>query len=143
MKTIFLFVAMITTSLATQAQGNLQFNQVKLINTNSTVPTGKVWKVESVLHGDNSSWTEGVPSIDCIMSIVLNNENICISRLRTFYASGYNYDVTSSESAINCTSLPIWLPEGTTISLGYNSKFVSIIEYNIVFYYNHVRYLDI
>lgn len=37
------------------AQGNLQFNQVKIIsNTDApqTVPAGKVWKIESVFAND-------------------------------------------------------------------------------------------
>ena len=31
------------------SQGNLQFNQVKLVSTIETVPAGKVWKVENYL----------------------------------------------------------------------------------------------
>jgi hypothetical protein len=60
MKTIFLFVAMITTSLTIQAQGNLQFNRSMTnggsivspamggcgYSPNFTVPEGKVWKIE-------------------------------------------------------------------------------------------------
>jgi hypothetical protein len=133
MKTIFLFVAMIAASLTVKAQGNLQFNQVKLIDTSSTVPTGKVWKVESVLHGDNSSWSFGSPSTDCIMSIKINGSNVCLSRLHTYAAGGsLSNSAAASESAFNCTSFPIWLPEGGVIDLGFNSKFISIIEYNLV-----------
>jgi hypothetical protein len=133
MKTIFLFVAMITTSLSIQAQGNLQFNQVKLINSNSTVPTGKIWKIESVLHGDNNSWAFGSPSTDCIMSIKINESNVCLSRLHTYASgTGFSNSAAASESAFNCTSFPIWLPEGVTIDLGFNSKFISVIEYNLV-----------
>jgi len=32
------------------AQGNLQFNQVKLVSALETVPAGKVWKIESVIY---------------------------------------------------------------------------------------------
>ncbi len=133
MKTIFLFVAIIATSLTVKAQGNLQFNQIKLLNTSSTVPSGKVWKVESVLHGDNTAWAFGSPSTDCIMSIKINGANICLSRLHTYATgTGLSNSAAASESAFNCTSFPIWLPEGASVDLGYNSKYISIIEYNLV-----------
>ena len=38
-------------SILTLAQGNLQFNQVLLIDNNTaTVPAGKVWKIENIVY---------------------------------------------------------------------------------------------
>lgn len=37
--------------ISLSAQGTLQFNQVKLVTTQETVPAGKVWKVESAMLG--------------------------------------------------------------------------------------------
>ena len=42
-----------------KAQGNLQFNQVKLVTALETVPVGKVWKVESALSGEERYPTSG------------------------------------------------------------------------------------
>ena len=49
MKQLLLIVLMLGFTVI-QAQGNLQFNQVKLVTTLETVPAGKVWKVESVIY---------------------------------------------------------------------------------------------
>jgi hypothetical protein len=49
MKKLFLFTFLILSTL-TSAQGNLQFNQVKLVTNTETVPVGKVWKIESVIY---------------------------------------------------------------------------------------------
>ena len=47
MKTLFFLILLLLSSIA-YSQGNLQFNQVKLIGDSpQTVPTGKVWKIES------------------------------------------------------------------------------------------------
>lgn len=132
MKTFFLFVAIIATSFTAKSQGNLQFNQVKLLNTNSTVPSGKVWKVESVLNGDNVSWTFSSIS-ECVMSIKINNSEICLLKSRRYsVGTGNTSSAAASESSFNCSNLPIWLPAGAILDLGFNSKFISIIEYNIV-----------
>lgn len=48
MKSLVL-IAICFFSLQLSAQGNLQFNQVKMISTSETVPVGKVWKIESAV----------------------------------------------------------------------------------------------
>lgn len=50
MKFSLLFLSLGVT-LGAFAQGTLQFNQVKLVTAQETVPAGKVWKVESALLG--------------------------------------------------------------------------------------------
>jgi hypothetical protein len=133
MKTLFLFAALCAASLSISAQGNLQFNQVKLVNSLTTVPTNKVWKIESVLNGNNPQWTASAPLPSCVMSISLNDTNICISQMNLYRNGNFlNNSAAASESAINCTNLPIWIPAGSTLNIGYNSIYISVIEYNIV-----------
>ena len=48
MKTLLFFISMFFASMSF-SQGNLQFNQVKLVSAEETVPAGKVWKVENVI----------------------------------------------------------------------------------------------
>ena len=50
MKKCLLFLVVISFGQYLKAQGNLQFNQVKLVTTLETVPAGKAWKVESVIY---------------------------------------------------------------------------------------------
>jgi hypothetical protein len=51
MKYVFIFLLSLVWFVEIHAQGNLQFNQVKIISNidpPQTVPAGKVWKIESV-----------------------------------------------------------------------------------------------
>jgi hypothetical protein len=104
----------------TQAQGNLQFNQVILFDIPSggvqaiNVPAGKVWKIESVGLATSST-----------SSLVLRN------------AAAQNITYIASWGAPNYAStLPFWLPSsyvGSFAQIGNPARaVVSIIEFNIV-----------
>lgn len=117
-----LFVAIFVSGFTrtTFAQGNLQFNQVILLDIavsgtqNITVPAGKIWKIESVGMGSSSSNP----------TIYLRN------------ASVVNIAFFSSATNSNSASYPYWLPAGFTGSfLNLHPSFrctVSIIEFNVV-----------
>lgn len=136
----------------TNAQGNLQFNRVFLIEWPSvsntfvidTVPQGKVWQVTKFI---------GQPDVACIpatgfLSVRFQITEIngdCLSRI-----AGYNVcmGIPSPGSDLNTDDfLPLWLPENTTIKLTsaswgsgspvYSGAFdgtayLSVTEYNIV-----------
>ena len=122
------------------SQGNLQFNQVKIVsNTDAsqTVPAGKVWKIESVfseggdtypLDGNGSTQTYfsscGIPSFYFKnYGRYLSINNIPVS-----------FGIHSAGSQM--TNLPVWLPSGTTICTCIPSyicaRGYSVIEFNIV-----------
>ena len=106
-KILSLVVALLfTTSLSSFAQGNLQFNQVKRIKvtasvsfgstnpiTTITVPSNKVWKIESACLTDPSS---GQP-IGGYSNLSVDNQIICS---------------TNTNTITYCPQL-IWLPSGT------------------------------
>jgi hypothetical protein len=140
-------IAMLLFSVATYAQGNLQFNQVKLISTVQTVPVGKVWKVESMIcSGGNtipvvSNNTATITSSNghlsnsifnltfASMTYLLNN-TVCYVDLNSQYSiSNLGNGVMFKNNSVN---FPIWIPAGTSIEAGINMSFISIIEYNIV-----------
>ncbi len=50
MKYILIFSLTLFSIGELEAQGNLQFNQVKMVFAQETVPVGKVWKIESVIY---------------------------------------------------------------------------------------------
>ncbi len=94
-----------------KSQGNLQFNQVKLIklsyvtpNSNSyqvydqviTVPAGKVWKIESVIGSAQSATNNYVSPTT---SVTLDGV------ILSFYSS--------STGSYQAAAFPIWLPEGS------------------------------
>lgn len=103
-----------------QAQGNLQFNQVIIFNIPPsgnvpfTVPAGKVWKIESAGVGGTSSTS-------------LSLRDASSNTIAYFFGAGTG----------NNTPFPFWLPDsfsGSFQSSGTNPyrDVVSIIEFNVV-----------
>ncbi len=112
-------------ALSSFSQGNLQFNQVKLISAQETVPSGKVWKVESALFAGGApfqvtTYTQGSMSY-------LTNGTTCIIANSINGASSTNNNSPVSENAF-----PFWLPAGSTLASGTNMRYLSVIEFNIV-----------
>jgi hypothetical protein len=103
-----------------KAQGNLQFNQVILVDLGPSgsqsisVPAGKVWKIESV----------GIASNGSNNGVYLRNSGA--------QAIAHFSNVTNAYS----TTLPFWLPASYSGSfLNSTSSYrtsVSIIEFNVV-----------
>jgi hypothetical protein len=121
-------------------QGNLQFNQVKIISNidpPQTVPAGKVWKIESVFANDQDVYPASTSG---------SNQSFFAScgvpTLWYFYYGRYlainnipiSFGVHSAGEQL--THLPIWVPAGSTICTCTNSSFCargySAIEFNIV-----------
>jgi hypothetical protein len=130
-----ILVFLVVLSNFIQAQNSLQFNQVILLNSVSTVPAGKVWKIESVVNGSNPNpslcYTCNIGIQDCAMSIIINSTHICLSKYHeNIIGTSLANSAAASESAYNPTSFPIWLPAGSTVALGKNSVFISILEFN-------------
>ena len=110
MKKLLVFCFLFS-ALGLKAQGNLQFNQVLSLDANSagnpvTVPSGKVWKIESVAFSSNNAYFQ-------------------------IRWGGVNYFVLNNSTPY--ANLPYWLPSNESISLvaNVNAK-VSIIEFNVV-----------
>ena len=64
MKNFFLIIILSSLTLMGKAQGNLQFNQAKLVNTIDTVPSGKVWKIESFIYSSSIVDVQSLVSIN-------------------------------------------------------------------------------
>jgi hypothetical protein len=108
------------------AQGNLQFNQVKMIGaTTETVPVGKVWKVESIIYSASVGPVSASLTQDDFIKI--NGTNIAVRSARSGNGNynGASYHVWEQ-------TLPMWLIEGTTLQTFTNVYRISVIEYNVV-----------
>ena len=98
-------------SLNSFSQGNLQFNQVLIIDATVagnavTIPAGKVWKIESVAMVSNNSYFQ-------------------------IQWGDANYFVINTSSGYS--NLPFWLPSNTTVTfIASSATKVSIIEFNVV-----------
>ena len=120
MKT-FLFSLILFTSISLQAQGNLQFNQVLLLNngTTYTVPLGKVWKLESAVYNTyNISYASSA-------KLVINGATV---ELIPF---SFNDGNGTSRAPITAV-FPFWLPENTTVQPTQAISKVSAIEFNVI-----------
>jgi|694.fasta_scaffold74672_2 hypothetical protein len=113
------FFAVLTCNLL-QAQGSLQFNEVKLLtatsnNTTFTVPANKVWKVETAGVSSNSS---------AYLSISINGSSYWLT------PNWNNVDQGRYQ-----LRLPLWLPAGTAVSLPFSTsdtRMISVLEFNII-----------
>ena len=131
---IALLVLALFSGLASIAQGNLQFNQVKMVTTLETVPTDKVRKVESVVYniGFDSSPYQAINSASC-SSVTWRSTGIEINGIPTKVGSGtMSQHYSNVQNTISATKLPLWLPSGYTLSGGPCNLMVSVIEFNSV-----------
>ena len=114
------------------AQGNLQFNQVKLVGSVETVPTGKVWKITSILPSARLTSTACSGSGGCGANSS-TDQIITVNGTSVYMASsnsmGSYYAASASAMAL---SRDIWLPDGATLAAGTGVYMVSVIEFNIV-----------
>ena len=121
MKTFFFLILLLLSSIAF-SQGNLQFNQVKLVSTQETVPAGKVWKVESAIFQGGSNFQIVMYTYGS-MSYSINGNACYIA------TTGVN---TSSNMPVHDNAFPFWLPAGATLAAGTNMRYLSVLEFNIV-----------
>lgn len=125
---ISLLFSLIWLSFGLLAQGNLQFNQVKLVTTVETVPVGKVWKVEAVLGQRSASSTT---SLHQTHDVIINGITVNFTQdLSIARATGSS--TTFGASVEGVSTVPFWLPAGATLAISNNVSFISVLEYNIV-----------
>jgi hypothetical protein len=111
MKALYIFLFVMFTGLTVYSQGNLQFNQVLVLDASTSgtahsVPAGKVWKIESVAIAANSSYFQ-------------------------IQWAGVNYFLVSFAAGYNM--LPFWLPSSASVTfIASATTKVSVIEFNVV-----------
>jgi hypothetical protein len=132
MKKLYFILFILINQLAF-AQGNLQFNQVKLVTAQETVPVGKVWKVESVIYNiAEGSTTYQTGNYGNCTSSDYNSAAIVVAGTPTKVGQGTSPLAYSNGAYVHSyTILPIWLPAGTTLSGGICLNKISVIEFNI------------
>jgi hypothetical protein len=133
MKKLYFILFILLNQLAF-AQGNLQFNQVKLVTALETVPAGKVWKIESVIYNIPSEMSsyQTSQSLSCGVN-TFQNFAIEVAGVATKTGQGVNaLQLSNITYTQGYTELPIWLPGGATLSGGPCLNKVSILEFNII-----------
>jgi len=116
-------------SVGLSAQGNLQFNQVLVLNSQSgtqTVPAGKVWKITSfytaggVYYGNwstnfTATWSTGSPNpctgaTSGTSSVRRIEKKRCLSGNNRVLVNGNELDMDGNKGLV-------WLPAATTLSI--------------------------
>jgi hypothetical protein len=120
----FLFFTLLLSTIGF-SQGNLQFNQVKLVSTIETVPVGKVWKVEAAFGDALLSNCSTQP----MHRIVVNNNELTVSNVSSVSFNGY---CGGWQGTVSVTTFPFWLPAGSTLAISSNVVSISVIEFNII-----------
>ena len=134
MKRLYIFIITIFLYTGAFTQGNLQFNQVKLVTALETVPAGKVWKIESVIYNIPSEMSsyQTSQSLSCGVN-TFQNFAIEVAGVPTKTGQGVNaLQLSNITYTQGYTELPIWLPGGATLSGGPCLNKVSILEFNII-----------
>jgi len=133
MKVLFVFSFLLLGFTSFFAQGNLQFNQVKLVTALETVPAGKVWKIESVIYTISSTSSGAQSTSGGCSQVYYESTAIEIAGTPTKVGQGTQAASVSSLSYTHSyTILPIWIPAGTTLSGGVCLNKISVIEFNII-----------
>lgn len=146
-----IFLSFLFMCLSLRAQGNLQFNQVKLVTALETVPAGKVWKVESALSGEERYPTSGTNLPSNSRFIQVNGAAICVHEEHVattgvgfngccgggFWMNNVGMSVNSTTPVLvqvsaQPTKLPLWLPSGATLAAGTKVSSISVLEFNVI-----------
>ena len=112
---------------------NLQFGLTKLVGSKQdTVPTGKIWKIESFVYSRTlADCPGGSTSINLSDSIVLNGYKTAV-RAQRFSGLWNQWNPTNTfgpEFFLWEQKLPMWLPSGTTLAAGTGVRYISILEF--------------
>ena len=112
------------------SQGNLQFNQViRVNNTAQTVPSGKVWKVETYMQS-NTYISEYIEYPNCNFP---DRQHPFLINSKPYYQINGSPGHGSSGIMMAVGNLfPLWLKAGEIVQTTCPDNFLSIIEYNIV-----------
>jgi len=133
MKLAFFVFLCFTLTWFAKAQGNLQFNQVKLVTSIETVPVGKVWKVESVIYNIPQTASGYQTANGSCNYTSYESTAIEIAGVPTKVGQGTQPAAYSNLAYTHSyTILPVWLPAGTTLSGGTCLNKVSVMEFNII-----------
>ncbi|MCC6599947.1 MAG: hypothetical protein IT223_04650 [Crocinitomicaceae bacterium] len=120
----------------------LEFSQALLISSSSTVPSGKIWKVENILP--NASPVASTPNAVGPGSatsttttetiIVVNGYNIrtTSSKASALPTNGSGYVNSNAVSTFTLLSGALWLPAGTALAASTNVQYVSVLEFTVV-----------
>jgi hypothetical protein len=120
----------------TMAQGNLQFNRVLFVlDTLKTVPTGKIWKIESIAINASGNLAQAYANLNITGSGTCANTDVSNAYFIINGAKRVCAGIGNSSGAdvvpASCC-FPLWLPAGATLRTQCPAAVLSVVEFNIV-----------
>ena len=101
---------------------------LKVVDIDQTVPSGKVWKVESY-HQTQVGISTNMPTTGCAD----------LSRPRPYFVDNLSYhhlqpigNGNSSFASAATNEFPLWLKAGQTIRTSCPGDFLSVVEFNVL-----------
>lgn len=131
---LVLGVSFLFTPVDLLAQGNLQFNRVLLVSSQQTVPSGKVWKVESAMLNGNctAQAASGAHMQTNTAYISVNGNAIAVKSAYVAYGTPAQTWSGVSASEMDPTNFPFWLPAGSTLASSTHVTYLSVVEFNVL-----------
>jgi hypothetical protein len=117
-----------STSALGTTPGNLRFKGVSRVTNSSVVPSGELWKIESI------DYTQPIPPARLTAGTSQRVDQIQVNCLNiTTRKSTISLGSTGgSNNATWETHFPIWLPSGTTIQPASGVLAINLIEYQLI-----------
>jgi hypothetical protein len=116
MKKYLFYILLLAVCIQLKAQGNLQFNRVIILSSQQTVPTGKVWKIESMFMPSPAFikyQTQDGGSCGCNSSSSYSKTRYVTDYLAPFFQGKNNLRINGEE--IVYSDKVLWLNEGTSV----------------------------
>jgi hypothetical protein len=142
MKIQLVFFTFIFFGAQSIAQGNLQFNQVKLVSTVETVPAGKVWKLENYLPSSqlaidlnrqpNQASAGGTKNFIVLVNGTPVFLQTTITREVVRNDGYWSQDGYAAAADYRIFDAPIWLPAGTSLAASTNVMSLSVVEFYVL-----------
>ncbi|MEY4003390.1 MAG: hypothetical protein RIT07_1432 [Bacteroidota bacterium] len=111
---------------------NLEFVDARMVDSKTdTVPTGRIWKVESIVYSQGVTLCPTSSNyINISDSITLNGKGMMVRAQRfSGLHPGWSSQAFSPEFIVWEQKLPMWLPSKTTVAAGRGVMYLSVLEF--------------
>gem|GEM_PF-403347 len=111
---------------------NLEFVDARMVDSKTdTVPTGRIWKVESIVYSQGVTHCPTSSNyINISDSIMLDGKGTMVRAQRfSGLHPGWSSQAFSPEFIVWEQKLPMWLPSGTRVAAGRGVMYLSVLEF--------------
>lgn len=129
---LIIAIVSLTFAVTLRAQGNLQFNQVKLIGSVETVPDGKVWKINGIMPSGRMTVVNQNGSSSLNHVITVNGTTVYYATADATGSLFGNGQTGFTAVSANISASTLWLPATTTLAAGTGVYRISVTEFDVI-----------